>query len=454
MTCLHYIAVLTFLPFLTLAQLFPPPFTPGISLRLKLIPALSSESPLYAGILSHPERIQKMIEISEARVQHLTSTLASKNSGLYSTNTLHHRRFYAYYTEISLGSPKQSQFLAVDAGTGLIWTQCQPCINCYNQTIPIYNPSTSTSYAKLQAGDPRCISDAPNPIFQRDCSYALLNPGESLTAGVASMETFTFPNDQGEDLSVKNILFGCSNNNSRMPFDGTGISGVIGLNTAPSSLGKQLGQLRSPSRFSYCLLPSSQPEQNGTSLLKFGDDAVIETGQEVQTTPIVKNSFSDYAVNLEGISVGNQRLKIPHRRNNTEGTFFDIGSMVTFMASNPYTTVMKKFDKHFKSVGRKRVTPPPETEGKFDYCYNYDKDFKDFVPMTYHLQGTADLKVDTSQMYIVIRDAFCVTIIPSRSFLGSEFTLVGALHQQNTRFVFDLDNNVVKFASEHCSQDQ
>ncbi|KAE9599929.1 hypothetical protein Lal_00045483 [Lupinus albus] len=458
MTLIHFIslATLTFFHSLTCAQLLSPPST-GISLSLNLISALSPKSPLYPGNLSPSERIQKIIQISEARIMYLTSTM-SNDDEIYSTNSLQHRRFYAYFAKISLGSPKQSQFLAVDTGSGLIWTQCEPCLNCYNQAIPIFDPQSSTSYEKLPSGDPRCKENQRKPIVKPDCSYELVNNGESLTIGFASTETFTFLNNQGQEFTLPNIVFGCSNNNTRMPFVGTKVSGVLGLNTDPFSLGIQLKEkISNTSRFSYCLHPSLQPENDdSTSLLKFGKDAVFPKGKKYQTTSILKNDFNDYQLSLESISIGEQRVTFQPRSTPSvgrNGTFLDFGSIVTFMESDPYNVVMEKIDEYFRSVGHRRVSPPPETEGKFDYCYNYGGNMENFVSMTYHFSGDASLKVDPLQLYLVIRDAFCVTIIPSKSFTGTDFTVIGALHQQNTRFVFNLDKNVVQFAPEDCSKD-
>ncbi|OIW19979.1 hypothetical protein TanjilG_31853 [Lupinus angustifolius] len=457
MTLIQFIAfaTLTFFHCLTCAQLIPPPST-GISLSLNLISALSPQSPIYPGNLSPSERIQKMLQISEARIMYLTSTMFH-NDEMFSTNTLQHRRFYAYFAKISLGSPKQSQFLAVDTGSGLIWTQCQPCVNCYNQSIPIFDPQSSTSYKKLLAGDPHCKENQTKQIVKPDCSYELVNNGESLTIGFASTETFTFLNNKGQEFTLPNIVFGCSNNNTRMPFVGTKVSGVLGLNTAPFSLGIQLKEkISNTSRFSYCLHSSSQPEKDSTSLLKFGKGAVFPNGKKYQTTSILKNNFNDYQLSLESISIGEQPVTFPPKTPavGRNGTFLDFGSIVTFMETDPYNVVMEKFDEYYRSIGHRRVSPPPETEGKFDHCYNYGGNMENFVSMTYHFNGNASLKVDPLQLYLVIGDAFCVTIISSKSFTGTDFTVIGALHQQNTRFVFDLDKNVVQFAPEDCSKDK
>ena len=52
-----------------------------------------------------------------------------------------------YAMTIYLGTPVQKFVLIVDTGSDLLWVQCKPCIQCYNQTNPVFDPAASASYS-------------------------------------------------------------------------------------------------------------------------------------------------------------------------------------------------------------------------------------------------------------------------------------------------------------------
>jgi hypothetical protein len=132
-------------------------FTPSESagFSLKLIPKFSPESPLCPRNLSQSERIQKMVEISHARANYLVS----QNPTTVDPENIHlpvHEASAFYSAELSLGTPQISQYLLIDGGSGLIWTQGLPCINCFNQILPLYNSTDSATYQNIPCTDPRC----------------------------------------------------------------------------------------------------------------------------------------------------------------------------------------------------------------------------------------------------------------------------------------------------------
>ncbi|CAI0403922.1 unnamed protein product [Linum tenue] len=54
-----------------------------------------------------------------------------------------------FLMELAVGTPPVSYSAIVDTGSDLIWTQCDPCTNCYKQPTPIFDPSKSSTFAKL-----------------------------------------------------------------------------------------------------------------------------------------------------------------------------------------------------------------------------------------------------------------------------------------------------------------
>ena len=149
----------------------------------------------------------------------------------------------AYLLTLSIGTPPKSYPAVLYTGSDLIWTQCKPCSNCYNQPTPIFDPKQSSSFSFLSCTSNLCSALPSSSCHKNTCIYAYSYGDNSFTKGFLASETFTF-----DDLaSINNIGFGCSEDN-----DGGGLdqaSGLVGLGRGPLSL---ISQLDEP-KFSYCL---------------------------------------------------------------------------------------------------------------------------------------------------------------------------------------------------------
>ncbi|XP_044462862.1 aspartic proteinase nepenthesin-2-like [Mangifera indica] len=417
----------------------------GFSLRL--LPLFSPESPMYPGNLSQLERIDKLVEMSKLRAKHLASMSVSNASvgpekihlDVYLSRSL-------YCVEIFLGTPKKSQFLIMDTGSHLIWTQCLPCINCFKQSTPIFDPKSSSTYQKIPCYHPLCTQ--PFRCVNGQCVYESTYADGTTSSGVLSSETFTFP-DKSSFTELPIRVFGCANDNRGAHFSSISkVSGVLGLDTGKLSLLGQLGEA-DRRRFTYCFVPSN-PSMEATSILRFGEDARMQ-GTNFKTTPFVRQKISThFYLNLEDISVGGRRMGFTEetfslRRDGSGGCIIDTGSATTHLAREPYNTVTQYFDEYFTGHGLHRVENIPVLE----YCYQYVPNFVAYPSMTFHFQG-ADLEVKPKN--VLISDGtsyFCVSLLPSEG-----VTVIGALQQQNTRFLYELDTNSLKFAPENCANDR
>lgn len=120
---------------------------------LKLIPRDSPESPIYPGNLTTLERIERLIEFSQARARYIELTSSPNATTLYPENirlTLLRDNFF-YMVQVGVGTPATGVFLLLDTGGGLIWTQCLPCLNCYPQRTPMFDSSKSSSIKSFLA---------------------------------------------------------------------------------------------------------------------------------------------------------------------------------------------------------------------------------------------------------------------------------------------------------------
>ncbi|XP_030453629.1 aspartic proteinase nepenthesin-1-like [Syzygium oleosum] len=105
----------------------------------------------------------------------------------------------------------------MDTGSGLTWTQCQSCKNCFHQKIPIYTPDSSSSFQKLPCDHWLCRSRFQ--CIQGQCVYWYEYGGGASTKGVISSETFTFPYGIGRVLTLPGVIFGCSSDNRGFTFE-------------------------------------------------------------------------------------------------------------------------------------------------------------------------------------------------------------------------------------------
>ncbi|XP_004297903.1 PREDICTED: aspartic proteinase nepenthesin-2-like [Fragaria vesca subsp. vesca] len=305
--------------------------------------------------------------------------------------------------QVGVGTPATGVFLLLDTGGGLIWTQCLPCLNCYPQRTPMFDSSKSSTYQKLPCSHPFCQGD--HPLYQcvsNECVYNINYGGGASTAGIASIETFTFPVDTATTVRLGPVVFGCSKYTKNVQFaKGGAISGILGLSLSPDSLASQLGAV-TQKRFSYCLVPFTQAQQ-APSLVRFGDD-IPHPSSNIQITPFVPTPGSHYfQLNLLDISVGFNKLGLPPGTfavapDGSGGCIIDSGALIPQINQNvvgginAYRKVMFAFQSFYNSF--QQLTRIGKVPQGFALCYKYPPDFNQFTTMTYHFED-ADYTVDS-----------------------------------------------------------
>jgi hypothetical protein len=76
-----------------------------------------------------------------------------------------------YFVQLSIGTPAKSTYLVVDTGSDILWLQCSPCDNCYQQSGPVFNPLASSTYATVRCGSKLCLDLDISGCQQSDCLY-------------------------------------------------------------------------------------------------------------------------------------------------------------------------------------------------------------------------------------------------------------------------------------------
>ncbi|XVE80324.1 hypothetical protein DITRI_Ditri14bG0130800 [Diplodiscus trichospermus] len=451
--------------FLCLMAFFQVPFAAskptGLSMRL------IRRDTLYPGNLTKAERIKRLLQLS-ARAHALDSVLNLNESA--DTDNIHLPigrvpETYAYVVETKLGSQLHPVKLLMDTGSGLIWTQCQPCVNCFRQKVPIYDSRASTSYRKLPCTHELCQGENRRfNCYNNECVYNIRygadsSPKSPRTKGVASFESFQFPVDDLHTRVIDDMIFGCSFDNQNFDFSDGETSGILGLSLAPDSLGSQLAKKGIINyKFSYCLVPFND-ELVRPSVLRFGDDIPRLVGNVQTTDFLVITTAGRYHYNLEllDISVGFHRLGFQLqpdifrlRNDGTGGCVIDSGSLISTIdqktiGRNAYEEVMAAFRAYYESRDFQRIGKVVES---LPLCYRSKPGFRDYVTMTWHFNG-GDYQIDGKYMhYFNDEDGyFCVALRPSSK------TILGSWQQQNMRIIYNMNVGGLFWVTETCAND-
>ncbi|KAF7009400.1 hypothetical protein CFC21_023941 [Triticum aestivum] len=216
-----------------------------------------------------------------------------------------------YLVKLGLGTPQHCFTAAIDTASDLIWTQCQPCVKCYRQKDPVFNPMASTTYAVVPCNSDTCDeldthrcgrSGSENDDDDDVCQYTYTYGGNSTTRGTLAVDKLTIGDD-----TFHGVVFGCSSSSVGGP--PAEVSGVVGLGRGPLSLVSQL----SVRRFMYCLPP---PASRSAGRLVLGADATaMRNASDRIVVPMSINPRypSYYYLNLNGLSIGDKAMSSSFR---------------------------------------------------------------------------------------------------------------------------------------------
>lgn len=347
-----------------------------------------------------------------------------------------------FLMDLSIGTPAVPYAAIIDTGSDLVWTQCKPCVECFNQSTPVFDPSSSSTYSALPCSSSFC-ADLPTSkcTTATKCGYTYTYGDSSSTQGVLAAETFTLAKEK-----LPGVAFGCGDTNEGEGF--TQGAGLVGLGRGPLSLVSQLGL----DKFSYCL--TSLDDTSKSPLLLGSLAAISKTAaSSVQTTPLVKNPSqpSFYYVNLKGLTVGSTHITLPSsafsvQADGTGGVIVDSGTSITYLELQGYRALKKAFAAQMKL---------PAADGSgigLDLCFAAPASGVDQVEvpkLVLHFDGGADLDLP-AENYMVLDSgsgALCLTVMGSRG-----LSIIGNFQQQNIQFVYDVGGDTLSFAPVECAK--
>ncbi|KAK3437297.1 hypothetical protein EUGRSUZ_C01882, partial [Eucalyptus grandis] len=358
-----------------------------------------------------------------------TSDLKESNVSLPASNSTNGG---GYVVTIGLGTPTKDLTLLFDTGSALTWTQCEPCISCYSQAEPIFDPSNSSSYANISCFAPSCIGLASGTGELPGCSgsrciYGTGYGDGSSTVGLFATETLTLsPTDV-----ITNFEFGCGQNNGGL-FDG--YAGLLGLARDPISIIEQTAT-KYGRYFSYCLPPST----SAPGYLTFGRDKV--TSPSLSFTPMVTVAQNPlfYGIKIIGISVDGKPLSIPSTVFSSASTIIDSGTTVTQLPPTAYTALRSAFR---EAMANYTSAPPFEP---LDTCYDFSGVSTFTGPViTFTFDGPINIDLDLSGMfYVVDVSQVCLAFVAG----ADDFAIYGNTQQRTFEVVYDVTGGQIGFGA-------
>ncbi|CAI8585029.1 unnamed protein product [Vicia faba] len=363
-----------------------------------------------------------------------------------------------YFMDVFIGTPPKHYSLILDTGSDLNWIQCVPCIACFEQTGPYYDPKESSSFENITCHDPRCklvsSPDPPRPCKDENqtCPYFYWYGDSSNTTGDFALETFTVnltnSNGNSEFKHVENVMFGCGHWNRGL-FHGA--AGLLGLGRGPLSFASQLRSIYGHS-FSYCLVDRNS-DSSVSSKLIFGEDKELLSHPNLNFTSFVggqENSVDTfYYVGIKSVMVDGEALNIPQEtwrlsEEGSGGTIIDSGTTLTYFAEPAYEIIKEAFMKKIKGYEIVEGFPPLKP------CYNVSGIDKMELPdfgILFSDGAMWDFPVENYFIQIE-SDVVCLAILGTPR---SALSIIGNYQQQNFHILYDMKKSRLGYAPMKCA---
>ncbi|KAF7091840.1 hypothetical protein CFC21_094386 [Triticum aestivum] len=399
---------------------------------------------------------------------HGGGTYRVDNDGVVVVNTtnFHHRSsvtgpleyMYGVAVGVGTGHGKGAYFLVLDTASSLTWMRCLHCLPEQSQYGSVFDPGHSGSYRPLQSTSPLCRP--PNPVHPagHKCSFHLPH-------GFVGVDTIILGNPT---LPIHGIAFGCAQATEAFHTKGT-FAGTLGMGRLPTSLIMQIKDCVAW-RFSYCLIGQGH-SQDRHGFIRFGADIPepLPLGHHrikiLPTPPHLPHGVADsaYYVKLLGVSLNGSPIPGIHqnmferRHDGSGGCFVDIGIQVTHLVWAAYTLVENAVAGVLQQWGYERVH-----DHNFRLCFRQKPAIWSRIPrLTLDFEGPTTRHGERTRAHLEIRSRglffnvdneqlLCFGVYPTTM---GHTTVIGAMQQVDTRFIFYLRANTITIHPESCEDD-
>ncbi|KAI6682322.1 hypothetical protein NL676_036203 [Syzygium grande] len=341
-----------------------------------------------------------------------------------------------FFVEFYIKDTSHPVLAVMDTGSTHLWVQCIPCENCAQASIPIYDPSTSSTYTNVSCLSEYCEAlHRPKCDERRNCKYEVEYEGARPTEGILARESLIFDTSDEGLLTIPNVVFRCSHESGEKP---NAVMGVVGLNYNKLSLATQLG-----GKFSYCVGKVKDPSY-GYNQLILGEGAILEG----DSTPLdLYEGF--YFVTLEGISLGGVMLNIPRatferRASGKGGVIIDSGGESSVLIQRAYEELanavrdMTELKSWFK---------PYEEPNALCFIGDVNNDTKGFPIVTFHFSGGAELGLEAESLFTQSSPTyFCMTMLEN----PDDYSVIGMNAQQFYNVGYDISGKKLYLRRMDC----
>ncbi|CAK8534627.1 unnamed protein product [Lathyrus sativus] len=321
----------------------------------------------------------------------------------------------------------------------------------YDPCSGIFCPHRSHSFQKLLCSSNTCQQDLSNvfsltycPSQSDPCLFNVSYADGSSVLGYFGVETISVNLTNGRKEKLENVTVGCTLSvlNGITFNDNTG--GILGLGFSKGSF-VDIASLKYNTKFSYCLVDHLS-HRNVSSYLTFGNPKVKLLAEKQTTELFLYQPF--YGVNVTGISVGREMLKIPPRVWDFQargGMIIDSGTTLAALVVEAYEPVVEALKSSLKHV--KRVD---KSLGDLDFCFESEGFDPSCVPsLVFHLGG--GVKFAPPVKSYVIDFGPNVKCLGFMSVNGTGVSVIGNIMQQSHLWQIDVYQNTISFAPSRCS---
>ncbi|KAK4253585.1 hypothetical protein QN277_010239 [Acacia crassicarpa] len=364
-----------------------------------------------------------------------------------------------YFVQVKVGTPFQRFWLIADTGSDLTWFNCN--YKPQNFTLRrkrrsqsrrrMFSPQRSRTFQPVTCSSQECKVDLSHlgslqacPNTSAPCLYDFRYLDGSGAQGLFGRDTFTVGLTDGRKGKLKDMVIGCTRSMIEGPTVSKKIDGLLGLGLSEDTfVAKAASQYGG--KFSYCLVDHLS-HKNISNFLTFGSTiSKASLLREIHTTPLVVVS-PNYGLNVVGISIGGQFLRIPQivwDFNANGGVILDSGTSLTLLARPAYLAVIEALVKPLDLVEKMKAFDP------FEFCYSSKGFDENLAPrLAFHFEGGARFEPPVKSYVIdVTPEQKCIGIIGVDSPGPS---IIGNIMQQNHLWEFDLVHKTVQFAPSPC----
>ncbi|XBI74906.1 hypothetical protein VPH35_068353 [Triticum aestivum] len=351
---------------------------------------------------------------------------------------------YSVATTVGTGRGRRTYDLVLDTVSSLTWMQCLPIAHPFPQMPPPFNPEISTSFRRVPHGSDLCHK----PSRGNDCEFRATRLDGAHASGVLGTETFAFTDDGGRAAAaeVGGIVFGCAHTATGFHSHGV-LAGVLGLGKQmPSLIWTRLRQHRQDGRFSYCL---------------FGPRVRRGTASSEHQHPLHALDQPGFQRLLRETPRSQRRRQAPGRRMSElfqrhksggrwyGGCLIDPGTGTTTMTQLAYNVLEHAVEEHVKRLGM-----PLVRRHGYRLCFSgaTQAAFPHLPTMRLHFEEAGeedgDLVIRPQQLFVFVQRDICLAVVPSE-----HMTIIGAMQQVDTRFVYDITAGKIHLAPKRCSDD-